>query len=139
MDCEGEFQMIRIFVIFPWLLLLMSCASQPEYFFIASFRNACDSTVKVTARHYTNTIEPFDLDVQVNPGALVVILNRVSYDNNPEAPDNWVSLNYKPEFSANGNQRSFDRELFLGILKKSKHEFDGRHHLWTINDPSLCP
>jgi hypothetical protein len=70
---------------------------------------------------------------------VVVILDIIGYSNKPEDPGNGVPSNYKLELSANGRQRSFDRESFLEILKNSEHEFGGRIHFWTINDPSLCP
>jgi hypothetical protein len=139
MAYEGGFQMIKTFVVLSVLLLLTGCSSQIEYGFVVNFRNVCANPVRVTALHYNNKREPLDLDVQVNPNEVVVILERLGYFNNPEDPENGIPYAYKLELSANGKRQSFDRESFLAILKKSQYEFDRLNNFWTINDPSQCP
>jgi hypothetical protein len=137
--------MIKAFIVGLSLLpLLAGCISQ-EYFFLARFQNACDNPVKVTARDYTNIFGSytlgFDLNTQVNSDEVLVILDRVAYLNILEDPKNGVSSDYTLELRANEKQRVFDRASFLEVLEKSEHEFDRqlRLHVWTINDPSLCP
>jgi hypothetical protein len=139
MDCKGGFQMIRLFSVFLGMLLLMGCSPQPEYGFTASFRNVCNVPVRVTALNYNNKREPLDLDVQVNPGDVVIILNIVGFRNDPEDPDNGISSDYELELSVNGRLRNFDRETFLDMLNKSSHKSDAGGHAWFIRDPSLCP
>jgi hypothetical protein len=131
--------MNRLFVVFSGMLLLTACSPQLEYGFSAGFHNACDTPLRVIARSYSNTLDPLDLDVQVNPDERVIILDRVGYSDDPEDPDNGIPSNYGLELSANGKQRSFDRGAFLDLLNKSKYKFSWRIHAWTINDPSLCP
>jgi hypothetical protein len=140
MDYKGSFQMIKTSIVVALgVLLLVGCAQQMDYSFIAHFRNACDSPVQVTARHYTNEEEPWEtavLDTKTDPNEEALILATWRFTSNPVY---GVPSIYKLELSANGKQRSYDKGLFLAILKKAKHKFGGRIHVWTINDPSLCP
>jgi hypothetical protein len=120
-------------------LLLAGCTPQREYLFIAHFHNICNSPVQVIAQHYTNIYEPLEtaiLNVKAEIDETVLVLDTWSFNYNPEY---GVAPIYKLELGSNGKQQSFDRDSFMAILKRSKYEFDGRHHLWTINDPLLCP
>jgi hypothetical protein len=136
--------MIRSSLVGLGLLLLAGCVPS-TYSLIARFQNACNNPVQVTARNYTDifisTVSGFDLDAQLNPEEVLVILDRVAYLNILEDPKNGVSPDYKLELRTNEKQRVFDRGSFLEVLEKSEYEFDRqlRLHIWTINDPSLCP
>jgi hypothetical protein len=130
--------MTRIFIVGLGVLLL-GCTSQEEYLFIAHFHNVCSSPVQITAHHYTNVHEPLEtavLNAEAKVDERVLVLNTWGFSKSSEY---GIPPTYKLELSINKKQQNFDRNSFLAILKKSKHKFDGRHHLWTINDPSLCP
>jgi hypothetical protein len=138
MDCKGDFQMIRTTIVTLGLLLLVGCTQQMNYSLIVHFQNACDSPVEVTARHYTNVDERWEtavLDTKVGLNEKTSILHIWAFGTNPVY---MVPPIYKLELSANGRRRSYDKVSFLAILKKSEHVGRGVH-VWTVNDPSLCP
>jgi hypothetical protein len=119
--------------------LLAGCSPQEQYVFFADFHNACNSTIRVVARHYTNTLQPLEtslLDQQLEADKTLLVLDTWGFSNTPEY---GVPPNYKLEIYVDNKKRDFNKNSFLEILKKSKFEFNSGVYTWTISDPTLCP
>lgn len=122
---------------FLCMTMLVGCSAQTKTVFIADLENTCAFPVQVVAQEYSNAkgngVQKQDLE----PGNIVEVLSYISFNDDLESS---FPATYRLTLSANGSQRSLDKQQFLAQLKRSEHQRKGNAiHTWKISDTSLCP
>ena len=122
---------------FLCMTMLVGCSAQTKTVFIAEFENVCAFPVQVVAQDYSNAKGNGVKEQHLESGGVAEVLSYVSFSDDLESS---FPTTYRLTLSANGEQRSLDKQQFLAQLKQSEHQRKGNAiHTWKISDSTLCP
>lgn len=124
-------------MVFLCMTMLGGCSAQTKTVFIADLENACAFPVQVVAQDYSNAKGNGVQQQDLEPGNVIEVLSYISFNDDLESS---FPATYRLTLSANGSQRSLDKQQFLAQLRQSEHQRKGNAiHTWKISDTSLCP
>lgn len=124
-------------IAFLCALSLAGCSAQTKTVFIADLENVCSFPVQVGVQDYSNAKGSGVQKQYLKPGSVTEVLSYISFSEDLESS---FPATYRLTLSANGSQRSLDKQQFLAQLKRSDHQRKGNAiRIWTISDTSLCP
>ncbi|WP_019340456.1 hypothetical protein [Stutzerimonas stutzeri] len=124
-------------IAFLFASLLAGCSAQTKTVFIADFENACSFPVQVRVQDYSNAKGSGVQNQYLEPGRVAEVLSYISFGDDLESS---FPATYRLTLSANGSQRSLNKQQFLAQLKRSDYQRKGNAiHTWAIRDASLCP
>lgn len=105
--------------------------------------NSCTGEVQVyafpDAIPFNDESEDRTLNKLLQPNDDLRVLSMNVFTNDTDDFPEIVPNNYRLRISANGREINMDRSKFLQEVQKAAYKHHGDFHIWTINNPSLCP
>lgn len=116
---------------------LAGCSAQTKTVFIADLENVCFFPVQIEVQDYSNAKGSGVQNQYLEPGSVAEVLSYISFSDDLESS---FPETYRLTLSANGSERSLNKQQLLTQLKRSDYQRKGNAiHTWAIRDTSLCP